>query len=77
MKTNFIGALLALAVAAQAAAEEDAAMDLYSREGRDIALVVALNAPALYTPQTSLNLAVDPKQEPKYANRITPVGQRQ
>ena len=77
MKTNFIGALMALAVAAQAAAEEDAAMDLYSREGRDIALVVALNAPALYTPQTSLNLAVDPKQEPKYANRITPVGQRQ
>ena len=77
MKTNFIGALLALAVAAQAAAEEDAATDMYSREGRDIALVVALNAPALYTPQTSLNLAVDPKQEPKYANRITPVGQRQ
>ena len=77
MKTNFIGALMALAVAAQAAAEEDAAMDLYSREGRDIALVVALNAPALSTPQTSLNLAVDPKQEPKYAHRITPVGQRQ
>ena len=68
---------MALAVASQAAAEEDAAMDPYSREGRDIALVVALNAPALYTPQTSLNLAVDPKQEPKYANRITPVGQRQ
>ena len=77
MKTNFIGALLALAVAAQAAAEEDAATDMYSREGRDITLVVALSAPALYSPQTSLNLAVDPKQEPKYANRITPVGQRQ
>ena len=76
MRTNFIGALLALAVAAQAA-EEDASMDQYSREGRDIAFVVALNAPALYSPQTSLNLAVDPKQEPKYANRITPVGQRQ
>ena len=76
MRTNFIGALLALAVAAQAV-EEDASMDQYSREGRDIAFVVALNAPALYTPQTSLNLAVDPKQEPKYANRITPVGQRQ
>ena len=74
MKTNFIGALLALAVAAQAAAEE---ADAYSREGRDIALVVALNGPALYSPQTSLNLAVDPKQEPKYAHRITPVGQRQ
>ena len=77
MKPNFIGVLLALAVAAQAAAEEDAATDMYSREGRDIALVVALNGPALYSPQTSLNLAVDPKQEPKYAHRITPVGQRQ
>ena len=77
MKPNFIGALMALAVAAQAAAEEDAATDMYSREGRDIALVVALNGPALYSPQTSLNLAVDPKQEPKYAHRITPVGQRQ
>ena len=25
----------------------------------------------------SLNMAVDPSQEPKYANRITPLGQRQ
>lgn len=39
--------------------------------------MVALNAPALSSPQTSLNLAVDPSQEPKYAHRITPVGQRQ
>jgi len=38
---------------------------------------VALNGPALTSPQTSLNLTVDPTQEPKYANRITPVGQRQ
>lgn len=48
-----------------------------SREGRDIAFVIALNSPALSTPQTSLNLAVDPSQEPKYANRITTLGQRQ
>ena len=29
------------------------------------------------SPETSLNLAENPAQEPKYANRITPVGQRQ
>ena len=48
-----------------------------SREGRDIKFVIALNSPALSSPQTSLNLAVDPTQEPKYANRITTLGQRQ
>ena len=54
-----------------------ACADDVSREGRDLSFVIALNAPALSSPQTSLNLAVDPTQEPKYANRITPVGQRQ
>ena len=48
-----------------------------SREGRDITMVIALNSPALSTPPTSLNLALDPAQEPVYANRITPLGQRQ
>ena len=67
---SFASALIALVAAAEN-------MDEYSREGRDVSFVIALNAPALSTPQTSLNLAADPKQEPKYANRITPVGQRQ
>ena len=48
-----------------------------SREGRNLSFVIGLNAPALLNPETNLNLAIDPKQEPKYANRITPVGQRQ
>ena len=69
MRTTFVSALVALV----ASADED----IYSREGRDVTFVVALNAPALSSPQTSLNLAEDPAQEPKYANRITPVGQRQ
>ena len=51
--------------------------DLVSREGRDLSFVVALNAPALTSPSTNLNLAVDKELEPKYAHRITPVGQRQ
>ncbi len=52
------------------------AMDV-SREGRELSFLIAVNSPALSSPQTSLNLAVDPSQEPKYAHRITPVGQRQ
>lgn len=67
-KVTFACALLAAIVNAD---------DIYSREGRELSFVVALNAPALSSPQTSLNLAVDPSQEPKYAHRITPVGQRQ
>jgi len=51
--------------------------DSVSREGRKLSFLVGLNAPALSSPSTSLNLAVDPAQEPKFANRITPVGQRQ
>ena len=47
-----------------------------SREGRDLSFVIALNAPALESPSVSLNLAVDPKLESIYANRITPIGQR-
>ena len=70
MQNYISSALLAYAVSATET-------DPYSREGRDIDFIVVLNGPALATPQTSLNLAVDPKQEPKYAHRITPVGQRQ
>lgn len=51
--------------------------DNVSRAGRDLSMVIALNAPALSSPSTNLNLAVDPKQEAKMAHRITPVGQRQ
>ena len=47
-----------------------------SREGRDLSFVIAVNAPALESPSFSLNLAVDPKLESAYANRITPIGQR-
>jgi len=54
-----------------------ASADDVSRQDRDLAFLIGLNAPALTSPQTSLNLAVDSTQEPKYANRITPVGQRQ
>ena len=64
--------VLAAICAAASAYDQDP-----SREGRDISFVIGLNAPALTSPETSLNLAVDPSQEPKYANRITPVGQRQ
>lgn len=71
LRTTFTAAL-ALFAAVSAQSE-----DIYSRAGRNVAFVVALNAPALASPQSSLNLAVDPTQEPKYANRITPVGQRQ
>ena len=71
LRSTFTAALVAIATA------QEAAIDEYSREGRDVKFVIALNGPALSSPQTSLNLAVDPKQEPKYANRITPVGQRQ
>lgn len=42
----------------------------------DISIVIALHAPALISPQSSLNLALDPSQEAKYADKITPVGQR-
>jgi len=49
-KVAFASALLA----AVAFAEDDV-----SRAGRDLALVIALNAPALTSPQTSLNLALD------------------
>ena len=45
-----------------------------SREGRNLSFVIMLNAPALSSPSTSLNLAVDPQQEAKYSNRITPIG---
>ena len=51
--------------------------DEVSREGRKISFVIGLNAPALNSPQKMLHLVIDPKHEPKYANRITPVGQRQ
>lgn len=54
-----------------------AVADDVSREGRQLSFLVGLNAPALSSPSTSLNLAADPTQEPKYGNRITPVGQRQ
>ena len=69
----FRNAAFASALLASAAYADDSV----SREGRKLSFIVALNAPALSSPQTSLNLAVDPAQEPKYANRITPVGQRQ
>ena len=72
MLKTFAAALAAFATCAQATES-----DPYSREGRDLNFVIALNAPALTSPKTSLNLAVDEKQEPVYANRITPVGQRQ
>ena len=52
-------------------------VDPASREGRDLSFVIALNAPALTSPSTNLHLAVDEREEPRYANRITPVGQRQ
>jgi len=68
-KTTFAAALVAFA---QAQEDYDP-----SRTGQTLNFVVALNAPSLMSPATSLNLAEDPKQEPKYANRITPVGQRQ
>ena len=67
LRTTFTAALAAIACAS----------DDVSREGRDLSFVIMLNAPALSSPKTSLNLAVDPTQESKYANRITPVGQRQ
>lgn len=63
------------AILASIAFAED--VDQYSREGRDLAFVIAMNAPALSSPDTNLNMAVDPSQEPIYANRITAVGQRQ
>ena len=72
MFKTFTAALAAFATCADATAA-----DPYSREGRDLSFVIALNAPALTSPKTALNLAVNKEQEPKYANRITPVGQRQ
>ena len=64
-----LGAVLAM----NANADEDP----YSREGRDLSMLVFANAPALSTPQTNLMLALDPAEQFKYANRITPLGQRQ
>lgn len=72
MFRSFACALALTATTALASSE-----DPYSREGRDLAFLVALNGPALTSPSTSLGLASDATQEPKYANRITPVGQRQ
>jgi len=68
MQTTFTSALLAIVACAA---------DDVSRAGRELSFLIALNAPALSSPETDLHLAKDPSQDPKYANRITPVGQRQ
>ena len=52
MFKTFAAALAAFATCAMAT---DA--DPYSRSGRDLSFVLALNAPALTSPKTSLNLA--------------------
>lgn len=65
-------AFCSVLLATAALAEDDV-----SRAGRQLNFVVALHAPALSSPSTNLNLAADEAQQAKYANRITPVGQRQ
>ncbi len=72
-RLSFAACMATVAVTALASPAADPA----SREGRDLSFVIALNAPALSTPSVNLHLAVDPELEPKYAHKITPVGQRQ
>ena len=68
---TFMAAAATLAIAANAQA------DPYSREGRDLNMLIFVNSPALTTPRTNLMLAKDPAEDFKFANRITPLGQRQ
>ena len=48
--------------------------DFVSREGRDLAMVILVQGPALETPSVDFKLAADPTQNFETPNRITPMG---
>lgn len=48
-----------------------------SRVGKDIKLLIQVTAPGASTPETLFNKTKDPKDEPKLANYLSPLGQRQ
>lgn len=71
---TFVSTLIA---AASLAVLGSAKFDDPSREGRDLAMILMVQGPAMSTPETNLFWAKDESENFKYANRITPLGQRQ
>ena len=66
-----------IAFIASCVAGVSVAKDESSREGRDLAMVILVQGPALETPSVDFKLAADPAQNFETPNRITPMGQRQ
>lgn len=48
-----------------------------SRLGKNIKLLLQVTSPGASTPEVLFNKTKDPKEEPKIANYLTPLGQRQ
>ena len=55
----------------------DVVEDLFLHCLYELSMIILLQGPALSSPSVNLNLSVDSSEDFKYANRITPLGQRQ